>query len=128
LADVQQALQKSLSKLPQSNAPAKTPGKETEARKFQVDRPENSPKAAVAGSRGGGPATREAAVQPGRADSIAATEPLDAGRSIAAWQWNLPEQARQIIRQSMAEPFPPGYAAAIKRYYERLSRQVGNQP
>jgi hypothetical protein len=128
LADVQQALQKNLSKLPQANAPAKTPGKETEARKLQADRPENARKAAVAGSRGGGPAAREAAVQPGRADNIATTGPFDADRSIAAWQWNLPEQARQIIRQPMAEPFPPQYAAAIKRYYERLSQQVGNQP
>jgi hypothetical protein len=56
------------------------------------------------------------------------TRPSDADRVIAAWQWNLPEQARQVIRQSMAEPFPPQYAAAIRRYYERLGQQVVNQP
>lgn len=126
--DMQKTLQKSLSKLPRPNAPAKTPGKETEARKLQADRPENSRKAAVAGSRGGGPAAREVVVQPGRADNMSMTRPSDADRVIAAWQWNLPEQARQVIRQSMAEPFPPQYAAAIRRYYERLGQQVVNQP
>lgn len=38
------------------------------------------------------------------------------------WYWDLPPAAREAIVQSMNEEFPPRYAPAIKRYYERLSR------
>lgn len=39
------------------------------------------------------------------------------------WYWNEPPRAREAISQSLAQPFPPGYDAAIKRYYERLSER-----
>ena len=39
------------------------------------------------------------------------------------WYWNLPPRAREAIAQSLAEPFPPKYETAVKRYYERLSNR-----
>jgi hypothetical protein len=38
------------------------------------------------------------------------------------WYWELPPQIRDAVSQSSEENFPPEYAPAIKRYYERLSQ------
>jgi hypothetical protein len=37
------------------------------------------------------------------------------------WYWDLPPQSRDAVQQSMDEAFPPKYARAIERYYQRLS-------
>jgi hypothetical protein len=39
------------------------------------------------------------------------------------WNWELSEQARELIEQSQAASLPPKYEGAIKRYYERLSKR-----
>jgi hypothetical protein len=39
------------------------------------------------------------------------------------WYWDLPPQAREAVQQSMNEAFPPKYAQAIERYYQRLSNR-----
>ncbi len=54
--------------------------------------------------------------------------PATAPEAIPSWQWNLPERDREVLRQATAEPFPPGQAAAIMRYYERLNRELSERP
>ena len=39
------------------------------------------------------------------------------------WYWDLPPRARVAISLSWAQPLPPAYESAIKRYYERLSHR-----
>ncbi len=39
------------------------------------------------------------------------------------WDWELSEEARDVIEQSQAGTLPPQYESAIKQYYQRLSER-----
>ncbi len=56
-------------------------------------------------------------------DDSGAVTAADKGDDGKPWYWNLPPRAREAISQSLAQPLPPEYESAIKRYYERLSNR-----
>ncbi len=83
----------------------------------------------ISGPRGGGPArnARETQIVGGPTRTLppaVTTGPT----TNPPWTWNLPPQARAVLQQASAEPFPPRQAEAIRRYYERLSSELGKQP
>lgn len=43
-----------------------------------------------------------------------------------AWYWKLPDRARDAVSQSLAEPLPARYEAAIQAYYDRLSKPASS--
>lgn len=109
-------LRTSLESIPRSAAPPKssTPS-QTQAPRHQAG--------PVSSQRGQGAArnARETMIVGGPAQP-SSIRPATTPEAIPSWQWNLPERDREVLRQATAEPFPPGQAAAIMRYYERLNR------
>jgi hypothetical protein len=84
----------------------------------------------IVGSRGGtaAPINRETPTVAGQAATLPAVAPADPVRESQSWAFKLPPCEREILRQAMADPYPPGEAQAIKRYYELLSREVPGPP
>lgn len=115
-------LRASLRSIPLSTAqPKSSSPSQTKAPRHQAG--------AVSGQRGQGAAriAREKMIVGGPAQPSpipSATAP----EVIPSWKWNLPERDREVLRQATAEPFPPGQAAAIMRYYERLNQAFGERP
>jgi hypothetical protein len=80
-----------------------------------------SKRATSQGTPSGAQTTGQVASQPG---STVPMHKVDVPAEVRPWYWNLPDRARQVIRQSMAEPFPPGYELTVKGYYTRLSEHA----